>query len=89
LRQVVLNFFQRAPCTLREQLAGESELHAPRGPIEEAVTEELFEPFDLLAEGRLGDPQALGCLGEMKRFGHCEKVTKMAKLDLFIHTAVI
>jgi len=53
LRKVVLNFFDGAPRAFGEKLAGECQLHAPRGPIEKAMTEQLFEPFDLLAERRL------------------------------------
>ena len=56
LRQVVLNFFDRAPRPLGEQLAGQRQLHAPRRPIEKPMPEQLFQPFDLLAQGRLGDP---------------------------------
>jgi hypothetical protein len=89
LRKVVLNFFDCAPRAFGEKLAGEGQLYAPRGPIEEAVAEELFEPFDLLAERRLSDPQELCRLAEVQRFSHGEKVAKMTKLDLFIHTAII
>jgi hypothetical protein len=53
------------------------------------VAEELFEPLDLLAEWRLGNPQDLRRLAEMKRLGHGEKVAKMAKLDLIIHITII
>ena len=89
LRQVVLNFFDGAPRALGEQVPGQCQLHASRGPIEEAMTDELFQPLDLLAEWRLGNPQNLRRLAEMKRLRQDEKVAKMTKLDLSIHTPII
>jgi len=77
LRQIVVHLFDRAPGAFGQELAGECQPHATRRAIEKAVPEQFFEPFDLLAERRLGDPQALRRLAEMERLRHCEEVPKM------------
>lgn len=42
------------------------------------MTEELFETFDLLAQWRLSDSEALGGLAEVQRVGNGQEVSKVA-----------
>jgi hypothetical protein len=42
------------------------------------MTEQLFEPLDLLAERRLGNASELGRFAEMKCLRHRQKIAKMA-----------
>jgi hypothetical protein len=89
LCQVVVNFFDGAARALGEKLAGKGELDSARGTVQKAVTDELFQTFDLLAERRLRNTQTFRCLAEVKRLRHGQEVAKMAKLDFFIHTIQI
>ena len=61
-----MHLFDRAPRAFGEKLAGKCQRDPACSPIEETVTEHLFEPLDLLAEWRLGNAQALRRLAEME-----------------------
>jgi hypothetical protein len=84
-----VHFFDGAAGAFGEELAGEGQLDAAGGAVEETVAEELFEAFDLLAERGLGDSEAFGGAAEVQRFGDGQEVAEVAELDLLIHISII
>jgi hypothetical protein len=42
----------------------------------------MFEPLDLLAQGRLGYSQEFGSTGEVARLGYRDKITQMTKFHI-------
>lgn len=80
-----MDLFDGAAGAFGEELSGEGEPDTARGAIEEAMSDDLFETADLLAEGRLGDAEALRCPAEMEGFGDGQEVAEVAEFDFLIH----
>src|SRR4051812_12540691 len=64
----------------QEDLARRGELDAAAVPDEQGGADLAFQLFDLLAEGRRGDVQALGGPAEMQLLGDTHEVPHLAKL---------
>jgi len=54
-RRRAVGLHERASCLIEEGVAGVRQLDTPVGAVEEANTEFVLEPADLLAEWWLGD----------------------------------
>ena len=62
LQPVIEELKEHPSPAFREKLAGKCQRHSPRGPIEEAMTELLFEPLDPLAEWGWAIPSSCAAL---------------------------
>ena len=77
----------RSLVDLRQHQAGFHEEQAPSlaqldptiGALEQPRADLLFQRLDLLAQGRLGDPQNLGGPAEMQLFSHGDEVAQVAQ----------
>jgi len=61
--------------------AGRRQLHAVAPAVQQWGADDLFQPVDLLAEGRLGDEQPLRGAGEGACVGDCDEVPQVPQLN--------
>jgi hypothetical protein len=57
------------------------QLHAVAAAVQQPGADDLFQPMDLLAEGRLGDEQPLGGAGEGACVGDRDEVPQVPQLN--------
>lgn len=62
---------------VEEQPAGVGEFDAAVGALEQARTDFLLQRLDLLAQRRLGDPQALGGAAEVQLLGDGDEIAQV------------
>jgi hypothetical protein len=65
---------EQAPALAEQRASGVGELDATTGPGEQSDPKLLFQPADLVTQGRLGDVQPLGGAPEMELLGDGHEV---------------
>ncbi len=70
---------QYQPRLFQEQAPGLAELDPTIGAFEQARPHLLLQRLDLLAQGRLGDAQHLGCTAKMQFFGDSDEVAQVTQ----------
>ena len=86
LFDVALDVAQGAPGAFEKCGTGSRQGDGTRGAVEERVAEHLFQLANLLRERRLGKMQAQSRAAEVQFFSNRDKVTKVTKLNVRIHT---
>ena len=65
----------------QQPLARSRRPHRPRRPIDQHMPHRLFQPAELLADGRLGHVQPLRRDGEAAAVGDRDKGTEQARIE--------
>jgi hypothetical protein len=73
----VIDRRQLVPGCLQQYGARRGEPHAVAPAVQQRGADHLFQPLDLLAEGRLGDEQALRGVREGARVGDGDEVPQV------------
>jgi hypothetical protein len=81
--QHALGVSEEPPALGEQRLAGRRQLDAPAGSGQQADTELLLEPPDLVAERRLGDVQPCRRSSEMKLLGDGHEVLDEPEVKAF------
>lgn len=74
----LLDLRQHQPRLIEEQSTGFAERHASIGALEQTRPQFLLKCLNLLAEGRLRDPEGFSGAPEMQLFSHRDEVAQMA-----------
>ena len=72
---------QHVPGGLQQDGARRGELHPVPAAVQQRRADDLFQPPDLLAEGRLGDEQPFRGAGEGARVGDCDEIPQVPQFE--------
>lgn len=72
---------EQAPRIAQQALAFDRGHHAALAAVEQAAAGVVFQAAQLLADGGLGEVQALGGAGEVAAVGHCHEAAQELRVE--------
>src|SRR5260370_17631909 len=86
---VLISPLQCFASTLQTVLTHGSQADSASGPVEQAISNDVFQCFDLLTQGRLCHAKLRSRFSEMQRLSHGKEIPEMTEFDLTSHTGLV